>query len=87
MKTVIEMAGEVDAVTKVLLDRKEPQGMSHDVFIWFLERFAELIRTDAIVEEREACAKVCDDLDACGWAEAGEYTSGYGDEIRKRNNT
>lgn len=46
MKTVIEMAGEVDAVTKVLLDRKEPQGMSHDVFIWFLERFANLVRAD-----------------------------------------
>ena len=50
MKTIIEIAGEVDAVTKVLLDRKEPQGMSHDVFIWFLERFAEIVRA----EEREA---------------------------------
>jgi hypothetical protein len=41
----------------------------------------------AIEEEREACAKVCDELDASEWAESGEYTSGYGDEIRKRNNT
>ena len=46
MKTVIEMAGKVDAVTKVLLDRKEPQGMSHDVFVRFLEHFAELVRAD-----------------------------------------
>ena len=36
MKTVIEMAGEVDAVTKILLDKKVPQGMSHDVFLVFL---------------------------------------------------
>ena len=46
MKTVIEMAGEVDAVTKILLDKKVPQGMSHDVFLVFLERFAELVRAD-----------------------------------------
>ena len=54
MKTVIEMAGEVDAVTKILLDKKVPQGMSHDVFLMFLERFAALVRE----EEREACAKL-----------------------------
>ena len=55
---IIEMAGEVDAVTKVLLDRKEPQGMSHDVFLWFLERFAELVAA----QEREECAELCDEL-------------------------
>ena len=55
---IIEMAGEVDAVTKVLLDRKEPQGMSHDVFLWFLERFAELVAA----QEREECAELCDGL-------------------------
>ena len=59
---IIEMAGEVDAVTKVLLDRKEPQGMSHDVFLWFLERFAELVEAAARADEREECAKVCDEL-------------------------
>jgi len=53
MKTAIEMAGQIDAVTKVLLDRKEPQGMSHETFVWFLERFDELSRAD----EREACAR------------------------------
>ena len=46
----------------------------------FIERFAELVRA----EEREACAKVCDELDALNWSESGEYSSGYGDEIRKR---
>lgn len=56
---IIEMAGEVDAVTKVLLDRKEPQGMSHDVFLWFLERFAALVEAAARTDEREGCAKLC----------------------------
>ena len=34
--------------------------------------------------EREACAKVCDDLDALNWKETGEYCSGYGSSIRAR---
>ena len=40
---------------------KEAWGESHEIF-WFddggIERFASLIRAD----EREACARVCDDL-------------------------
>jgi hypothetical protein len=58
MRTTIEMAREVDPVTKLLLDKKLPQGMDHDVFMWFLERFEALVRAD----EREACAKVCESL-------------------------
>ena len=58
MRDTIDMAREVDPVTKLLLDKKLPQGMDHDVFMWFLERFADLVRAD----EREACAKVCDVL-------------------------
>ena len=70
---IIRMAGQVDAVTNVLLDRKEPQGMNHETFVWFLERFAQLVLLDhwskqttvsdmreQIAAEREACAKVCD---------------------------
>ena len=38
----------------------------------------------AVEEEREACAKVCDEYDMQTWADYGEYSSGYGDEIRKR---
>ena len=38
----------------------------------------------AVEEERDACAKVCDELDAMNWSESGEYSSGYGDEIRKQ---
>jgi hypothetical protein len=48
------MAREVDPVTKLLLDKKLPQGMDHDVFMWFLERFEALVRAD----EREACLSV-----------------------------
>ena len=58
MRDTIEMAREVDPVTKLLLDKKLPQGMDHDVFMWFLERFEALVRAD----EREACAKVCESL-------------------------
>jgi hypothetical protein len=52
------MAREVDPVTKLLLDKKLPQGMDHDVFMWFLERFEALVRAD----EREIDAKVCESL-------------------------
>jgi hypothetical protein len=60
MKTAIEMAGQIDAVTKVLLDRKEPQGMSHETFVWFLERLVELARAD----EREQGQKWFDAVTA-----------------------
>ena len=54
MRDTIDMAREVDPVTKLLLDKKLPQGMDHDVFMWFLERFEALVRAD----EREACLSV-----------------------------
>jgi len=46
MKTTIDMAREVDPVTKLLLDKKLPQGMDHAAFMWFLERFEALVRAD-----------------------------------------
>ena len=58
MKTTIELAREVDPVTKLLLDKKLPQGMDHDVFMWFLERFEALVRADEreqIKEENQRC--------------------------------
>jgi hypothetical protein len=60
MKTTIELAREVDPVTKLLLDKKLPQGMDHDAFMWFLERFAELVRAD----EREQGQKWFDAVTA-----------------------
>ena len=53
MNDIIHMARAVDPVTALLLDRKAPQGMDHETFVWFLERFAALVRDD----EREQCAR------------------------------
>ena len=48
MKTVIEMAREAGFA----------EGIAEIVGLHGFERFAELVRAD----EREACAKVCDDM-------------------------
>jgi len=50
MKSTIDMARKVDPVTALLLDKKHPQGMSHDVFVWFLEKFDNLVET-AVTEK------------------------------------
>ena len=52
MKTVIEMAREAGFA----------EGIAEIVGLHGFERFAELVRADAIADEREACAKVCDGL-------------------------
>jgi hypothetical protein len=46
-----------------------------------LERFADLVAA----AEREACAKLCDELDDIRWQECGEYKSGYSEAIRARS--
>jgi hypothetical protein len=81
MKTVIEMAREAEI------------GDSHGYMIRNelsnLERFAELVRAD----EREACAKVCDDLPAPDYVSPDDVTVwdvatlDCGDAIRARGNT
>jgi hypothetical protein len=47
----------------------------------------ELMEFAALVAaaEREACAKLCDELDDIRWQECGEYKSGYSEEIRARS--
>jgi len=45
-----------------------------------IEHFAELVRADAIAEEREACAKVCEEP---GWNAANWCAKA----IRARSNT
>jgi hypothetical protein len=45
-----------------------------------LVRFAKLIAE----HEREACAKLCDELDQKLWEDMGESMSGYGEAIRER---
>ena len=52
MKTVIEMAKECDLVAG---------NAEHGIYLMALQRFAELVRADAIAAEREACAKVCEE--------------------------
>jgi hypothetical protein len=79
MRDTIDMVREVDPVTALLLDKKLPQGMDHDVFMWFIERFADLVRAD----EREACAKVCEKLAEKEWADNERCAAA----IRARGNT
>ena len=69
MKTVIEMALNTgfDADDETTLTS--------------LERFAELVRADAIAAEREACAKAADDQ----WVRNPNVSGG--DAIRARSNT
>ena len=74
----------------------------HSLAIEDLEHFAALVRNDvfnkhthlwltrikgAVKAEREACAKVCDELDKHRWKEYSEHHTDYGDNIRARNNT
>ena len=75
MTTVIEMAREVGA--------GEPESLygrtDYVVMTKFeLERFAELVRADAIADEREACAKVAERFVGC---------DPIADKIRARGNT
>lgn len=71
MKTVIEMAREAGIIHPEMVDKT-------------LERFAELIRADAIADERKACAKllenICQDYD---WAHR-QLGLELADEILKR---
>ena len=75
MKTVIEMAREAgfdgvgQRVTSPVIEGSD--------LAWLLERFAELVRAD----EREACAKVCDDL------HPGLATKRAAEIIRAKGNT
>ena len=85
MKTVIEMAREAgglgfvhdagDAPSKWQFTPKE------------LKRFAELVRADAIADEREACAKVCDDRAFRFFSESPFFVEMHGlaDAIRSRS--
>lgn len=67
MKTVIEMAREAGLIgpedtAQDIIEYGLELWISGDRGMQTLERFAELVRADAIADEREACAKVCDEL-------------------------
>ena len=51
-----------------------------DVCQQILIHFATLVAQ----QEREACAKLCDELDQKLWEDMGESMSGYGEAIRER---
>ena len=75
MKTVIEMAREAGAVFPA-------DGSYHKFeFEGSLEAFAELVRAD----EREACAKVCEER--LGPTATAFYGKTYAAAIRARSNT
>ena len=77
MKTVIEMALEAG-----LIDFRDPlSGEYIKAVIEDLTAFAELVRADAIADEREACAKVADDQ----WVRNPNVSGG--DAIKARSNT
>ena len=65
MKTVIEMAREAAAKHGHTL-----KDVPEQATLEFIEALVELARADAIADEREACAKVCErtkGLDRSGW--------------------
>ena len=49
---------------KTVIEMAEEAGATHYWHLSRLERFAELVRAD----ERESCAKVCDDFAAHYWS-------------------
>ena len=61
MKTVIEMAREADLIDDT---------SASDWYVYQIEIFASLVRADAIADEREACAKVCERDDSMRWSGA-----------------
>ncbi len=84
MKTVIEMAREAGFSVWHISDPKPYDHVAG--YGDSLERFAELVRADAIADEREACAKVCDVL-AVHPEYASEVTKLAAMAIRARNKT
>ena len=87
MKTIIEMAEDVGAYVAdlplenaVLFEVDILSGRSAK-----LEAFAALVRAEAQAEEREACAKVCEEL---GMATNGMYERNHecATAIRARGN-
>ena len=50
------MKDRIEEIFDQVMDSPEP-----------LRRFAELIAEDAVAKEREACAKVCEELSKANW--------------------
>ena len=89
MKTIIEMAKEAGLRSAVLLHVYGKESALCDSELEELEQikwFAALVRAEAQAEEREACAKVCEEL---GMATNGMYERNHecATAIRARGNT
>jgi len=82
MKTVIEMAREAGLVqeSEYFYSPREEEA---DVHIKDLERFAELVRAD----EREACAKVCEEVGEESDSFTRDILRSTAATIRARSNT
>ena len=74
-RTIMEMAQEAGMLQR--------HNSGYDIWIpEYLEAFAELVREEAQAEEREACAKVCEDI---GRAEEMQAIGNdYAEAIRAR---
>jgi hypothetical protein len=57
-------------------------GISAFIGLATFKRFEALVRADAIADEREACAKVCDD-----WPNGRDDVYSIGEAIRARGET
>ena len=77
---IIEMANQ--ASKEWLKEFPTPEETAHQVPKRFLEIFAKLVAA----KEREACAKVCEDLDRSDWQDRGwdQGTFDCAAEIRAR---
>jgi hypothetical protein len=73
MKTVIEMARQAGF----------EEGIAEFIGLPVFERFAELVRAD----EREACAKVCEEYDDEYDVHTKQTVEGIALQIRARGNT
>jgi hypothetical protein len=83
MRDTIDMAREAGFVFGLI----EPVVMVRYIPQDGFERFAELVRADAIATEREACAKVCDDLAVDAYNNHDILYEQCADAIRARGNT
>lgn len=81
-KTLLSLSKQGEIMTKDQITHiaREAGFVGMDGDHGALRRFASLVAQ----QEREHCAKLCDELDRKSWEETGEPMSGYGEAIRER---
>lgn len=79
MDKTIDMAREADLIDDTF---------ASDWYVYQLKAFEALVRADAIADEREACAEVCeDDALSSQYGERSKYRALLATIIRARGNT